>query len=264
MKPFTLFCLILLGMLVGVQVPLEGKEKYPKEENLEVVLERARSGDTNTQAIVGMMYLMGERVQASPQEAKKWLELAAANNSAAAQFGLGLIYDQGRGIPEDNLTALDYYTLAAEQGHKEAQTKLGYMYSVGEGVAENDAVAITWYKMAAEQGDDEAQLSLASMYMTGEGTPVDEHEAFRWVKQSAKHGNPQAQYILAAMYATGRGIQKPNPVKAFMWAILAADGLGAHSNAQKLAYELARIMTPYQIEQAQRERIAFTPKRADA
>ena len=105
------------------------------------------------------------------------------------------------------------FTRAAEQGLAHAQNNLGVMYDNGRGVPQDDKTAAEWYTRAAEQGHATAQTNLGGMYKNGNGVPKD------------------------LLYA-------------YMWANIAASG--GIEDAGKLRDNVRKMMTPPQIEQAQK------------
>jgi len=87
------------------------------------------------------------------------------------------------------------------------------------------------------------------MYANGWGVPQDFAEAVKWYRLAANQGTAKAQAILGAMYADGQGVPQ-DYVQAHMWLNLAAaQGL---EGAGKARDDIAGIMTPSQIEEAQR------------
>jgi TPR repeat protein len=76
----------------------------------------------------------------SPQEARDWLERAAANGYSPAQYQLACEYYQRHGatgrlkLPRDDALAFRWASLAADQRYVEAYKLLAYMYAFGHGV----------------------------------------------------------------------------------------------------------------------------------
>ena len=85
--------------------------------------------------------------------AAKYLESAAQQGYAPAQFQLAIAYSKGTGVEKNSDTALEWYTQAAGRGHSMAQRTLGNMYMNGEGVPVNKPLALAWYSILAEQGN---------------------------------------------------------------------------------------------------------------
>ena len=123
-------------------------------------------------------------------------------------------FDEGVAAYEkgDYATALREWQPLAEQRHAAAQGRLGLMYAEGRGVPRDDRMAAQWYRRAAEQGDASARNTLSVMYTIGTGVPKDY-------------------------------------VHAHMWADIAASG---GEKTLKLRNDLAKLMTPSQITEAQR------------
>jgi TPR repeat protein len=117
-----------------------------------------------------------------------------------------------------------WFTKAAEQGYVNAQNNLGVMYDDGDAVAENDVEAVKWFTKAAEQGFARAQNNLGAMYENGRGVPKDTIQAAKW-------------YILAIAQGNEEAVTKYT--------------------------ELAKLMTPEQIDQAQQASKQFVPQNAN-
>ena len=66
------------------------------------------------------------------------------------------------------------------------------MYDFGRGVAQSDADAMTWYRRAADQGHATAQNNLGAMYADGQGVGQDYVEAMMWFILASKSGDPDA------------------------------------------------------------------------
>lgn len=141
----------------------------------------------------------------------------------------------------------------------EAQWRLGIMYEFGRGVPLDRAEAAKWYRMAAEQGFVKAQHTLGVLYNLGHNVPRDRAEAAKWFRKAAEQGHAEAQYSLGLMYSTG-GVPQ-DYVQAYMWLNLAAaQGI---KPAQEFRDILAKLMTPSQIAEAQRQAREWRPKSPD-
>ena len=87
------------------------------------------------------------------------------------------------------------------------------------------------------------------MYEEGLGVDQDYLEAAKWYKKAAEQGLADAQYNLASLYHDGRGVT-PDFILAHMWYNLAA--AQGNPNASQNRNDLATIMTPAQVAEAQR------------
>lgn len=197
----------------------------------------------------------------SERKALSWLEKAAAQGDAKAQFNLGAMYDAGQIVPQNDAEALKWYQKAATQGDAKAQFNLGVMYSTGRSVAVDNLEAIRWYTKAAEQGHVGAQFNLGVLYDRGDGIlqhagdtlKVAQHgqaditlptttekmsqesEAVKWYQKAAEQGHALAQFNLGVMYSLGRGVPQDD-TKAAHWYEKAAqqDDLDAQVNLGSL------------------------------
>ena len=106
------------------------------------------------------------------------------------------MYAKGQGVPLNYKTAVTWYTLAAEKGDVSAQDSLGWMYDKGVGVPQNDKTAVMWYRLAAKQGYAGAQGDLGAMYSFGRGVPKDYVEAYKWGNLAAARGNERAERLM--------------------------------------------------------------------
>jgi TPR repeat protein len=152
-------------------------------------------------------------------------------------------------IRADYATALRIWRPLAEQGNADAQSNLGVMYFEGQGVPQDHAEAIKWFRLAAAQGLDDAQDYLGIMYTQGKGVPQDHAAAVGWFRQAAAQGHGSGQSNLGVMYSKGLGVAR-DPVLALMWWSLAVQN--GYVNASKFRDQIAPLLTPEQIAEAQR------------
>jgi TPR repeat protein len=87
------------------------------------------------------------------------------------------------------------------------------------------------------------------MYEKGGGVEKDEAEAVKWYKTAAQQGHAKAQYDLGRMYYNGFGVEKDYVTAHKWWTLAAAQG---DEDARKARDEVAQLMTPDQITEAQR------------
>ena len=146
----------------------------------------------------------------------------------------------------------------AEKGDAKAQYRLGLTYSNDIDVPQDFQEAAKWYRLAAEQGEEDAQSWLGYIYKDGLGVPKDFQEAAKWYRLAAEQGHAYAQYNLGVMYKDGEGVSQ-DYVLAHKWFNLAADqGLKPPAKGRD---DLAKQMTPSQIQEAQRLTREFKPKK---
>lgn len=197
---------------------------------------------------------------ATPQ--RQTLREAATNGDASAQYEIGQRYANGSsGVPQDNEQAAYWLNRAAEQGLAPAQYRLGTMFEKGLGLPENPTKARTWYERASAQGNVKAMHNLAVMQAEGAGGPQDFAGASRSFDSAAQHGLADSQYNLAILHERGLGVER-NLAEAYKWfTIASANGdadAGARAEALKNSVDAAKLVDA---ELAAR---TFAPRSADA
>ena len=174
----------------------------------------------------------------------------AEQGDASAQYDLGYMYLYGDGAPKRSEEALKWYRKAADQGHAKAQDSLGDIYCEGKMGWKNYTEGLKWYRKAADQGNASAQLSIGRIYAYGKGVPKNYAEGLKWLRKAADQGILGAQVDLGDIYANGKGVPK-DYVQSYVWLSIAAAN-GNEWSQVKLG-EIEELMTPAQIEEAQRE-----------
>jgi len=108
--------------------------------------------------------------------------MAAKSGDLDSQMILGEMYLDGIGVKVDHQKAFFWLSKAARAGDSEAQYLLGFMYENGLEVAVNMKRAVKWYTQAALQGDILSQYNLAIIYKEGKGEVLkDMIKAFKWL-----------------------------------------------------------------------------------
>ena len=95
------------------------------------------------QYYVGMMYLNGQGVEQSYDDAGTWFRKAAEHGISQAQFKLATLYFNGQGVPRDYEYAYAWYSVGAVHNHKQSQ----------------DAIADAKAKLSAEELTEAEKLS---------------------------------------------------------------------------------------------------------
>ena len=113
----------------------------------------------------------------------------------------------------------------------------------------------------AEGGHTVAQMIMGLLYMDGTGVRANPAKAVEMYRRSAEQGHWGGQYFLGRSYLEGRGVPQ-NFVLAHMWFNLAAsraDGEKERAGILEKRDFVAKIMTPTQIEDAQRRGMEWRP-----
>jgi len=115
------------------------------------------------------------------QAYKTFFQLAKSGD-VDSQTLLGEMYLDGIGTDIDIKKAFFWISKAASTGDAQAQYLLAFMYENGIKVAVNIPRAVTLYKKAALQGDILSQYNLAMIYKEGKGgVKKDMKQAFKWL-----------------------------------------------------------------------------------
>ncbi len=111
----------------------------------------AKSGDIDSQTILGEMYLDGIGIEPNHQKAFFWLSKAANSGDIEAQYLLGFMYENGLNVAVDINRAVKWYTKAAEGGDILSQYNLAVIYKEGrDGVQKDLKTAFKWLNMVAD------------------------------------------------------------------------------------------------------------------
>lgn len=162
-------------------------------------------------------YVDGNEIQDSIK-LKQWLDAAALQGDAGAEFDLATLYQNSIGIEHNSQLAKQWYEKSAQQGNADAQYALGCYYFYGYAGEQDYAKAKVWYEKAALQGDVRAQLQLGLMFTNGYGVEKDYQQAKSWFDKSVAQNDNRAKVMLGLMYLNGNGVEK-NYNDAKSWII---------------------------------------------
>ena len=183
----------------------------------------------------------------------------------AMSIALGLAGEAAAGFAEgasaynarNYSRALKEITPLARAGHAASQHLLGLMYYMGRGVARDYRQAMQWHRKAADQGHADAQYVVGAMFYTGNSVPPDHQQAVAWFRRAAEKGHAEAQHALALMYRYhAAGLPQDKVLAYMLWNLAAGAG---HAHAVEQRAEIAKRMTPEQIEEAQTMSRAWRP-----
>src|SRR5262249_38931417 len=108
-----------------------------KPEELPNLLEKAGSGDADSQVLVGLAFQRGQGAGQDTTRAAGWFQRAAEQGHPMAQTGLGLLTMNGDGVTKDPAMAISWLKKAAELNYSSAEGHLGWAYCIGNGVQKN-------------------------------------------------------------------------------------------------------------------------------
>ncbi len=136
-----------------------------------------------------------------------------------AQLQLGLMFKNGDIVPHVPQQAVKFLELAADQGNADAQLQLAEMLINGDDINPNPERACRLYQLAADQGHSESQFQLYLLFSSGRGgCEKDDDLACKWLRQAANHQHAEAQYRLGLIYYHGRThcVEK-DIIEAYAW-----------------------------------------------
>ena len=122
----------------------------------------AEQGDPVAQYELYKMYYFGQGVTKDDMLSLEWLLKSVQSGFPVAQCELGRIYCYD-GKNQNYNKAIAWLQAAAKQGYARAQYELYKMYYSGKGVSQNYALAFKWLQAAAEQEYAEAQSEFYKM-----------------------------------------------------------------------------------------------------
>ncbi|RUM66278.1 MAG: hypothetical protein DSZ06_03560 [Sulfurospirillum sp.] len=120
--------------------------KIEKESDKEVynrVFTLAKSGDINSQTLLGEMLLDGIGVKADLDKAFYWISKASNSGDADASYLLGFMYENGIKVHVNLQRAATLYEKGAREGSLMAKFHLAFMYHKGIGVQKDNKKAIS-------------------------------------------------------------------------------------------------------------------------
>ena len=169
-----LLCVLALTLLISFI--------YRDKSEFEVCLDKAESGDSNAQYIVGLMYFNGEGVEINFHNALQWFQKASKQENVKAQYAVGVMYYNGHGVTKDLAKAEEWFQKAAEQDNANAQYNIGVMYYRGESIKKDYDIAAEWFQKAADQGFAKAEevLNVINKEAGVIPMPKDELTASQW------------------------------------------------------------------------------------
>jgi len=241
----------------------------------------AEQGLAEAQFKLGIMYTLGKGVTRNNKIAVKWHRLAANQGNTfsrdllrSLQKSISELEEKRKNKPKpvssgdfqkgldavdkgDFEAAIKEWTPLAKKGDIIAQYNLGITYSK-KGPTQDFKAAFKWYNLAAVEGDSGSQYNLGVLYTNGEGVRPNDKIAAKWYRLAAEQGHNYAQDTLGTMYFQGKGVPQ-DYIRAHMWFNLAASQ--GNKLSRKKRNIIVKVMTPTQLETAQKLAQNFTPKK---
>ena len=242
MKKWILFIVTLF--LVGTAFGAETKQ-------IALLEAQAKKGDVDAQLELGEKYHYGLGVEQDYNKAAGWFHKAARQGLAGAQCYLGEINEKGLIYSVSYRRAVKWYRKAADQGYAQAQYCLGSIYERGVKEMKVHEKIITYQN---DPENEKGNTYSGTMNPdTHKGYYIDQNyaEALKWYQKAALQGHPQAQIKQGVLCANGQGTEQ-NLIMAYMWFTIGGSD-SETINTFKLIDRLREIMTPEQINEAERK-----------
>lgn len=169
----TLTLVVSFSVAADTKTIDEAVKKYYAgfpDEAISLMKPLALSGDVNAQYLLGnILYGLSKTKNFSDKDGPmKWYKMAAAQDSAAANYALGVIFHNKWSKSRDEreaATAIVYYQKATELGYKKAQVPLNRVKS-RSGISHQEAVALMKAKSTTPVSNSESGVQ-ASKIETG-------------------------------------------------------------------------------------------------
>jgi len=168
------------------------EDKLPATIGNPALRAAALAGDPAAAYEVASRFAEGHGVAQSHGEEARWLERAANQGLAPAQFRLGALYEKGIGVQKDLVRARDLYLAAAQRGNAKAMHNLAVLYGEGVSGTADYETAATWFRKAADHGIKDSQYNLAILYGRGIGVTQNYAESYKWFVLAANQGDGDA------------------------------------------------------------------------
>ena len=191
-------------IIASCKTELNGGKNDPS--TFATFLEAAQNGNATAQLIVAQCYYSGDGVEQNADEGWKWMEKAAENDIAYAQYAcaMQMISEQGNG-PKDTAKGMEWLKKAAEQGLPEAQADLASAYLEGRNVEKDEKKGVEMLENAVLQGNPMAMSVLAAYYINHSTSEEDHKKGIIMLQSLAAAGDPDSQFNLGFCYMNSVG-----------------------------------------------------------
>ena len=217
-------CRLLILFFVGC-IPLLAKAemldmnmnmaKY--RQKLPELIEQAKSGSTEKQFQLGMLYAAGIEGKPNYEKAIYWYRKVAELDVPDVYGLLAVMYAEGLGARQDFVEAGRWAFKSAGKGQALGEVILGAFYEEGAGLKRDYKKALDWYTKAARSSSNMgAQYRIGMLYLEGKGVKQDKVQALDWLAKAAALNDVYASYQLGLLYHEGRVVQR-NDVHALTW-----------------------------------------------
>ena len=186
--------------------------------------------------------------KAARQKDAQGNEVGYLGNHLAA-YNIGVMYLQGQGVPQSNNEAYRWFKIANEAYQEKRSNHVFFPAAVqmaralqsGVGVARDDKAAVKMWRAAADERCPDAMTGYAKMVMVGRGTIQNPTVAYSYLNSAANKWNLEAIELLANHTARGNMLNmEPNLSESAKWYIILA-GVNKKKFAGKARVALSKL-----------------------
>ena len=170
-------------------------------ESPEVICDLAKSGVSDAQYKLALMYRDGSVFGQNVELFEKWIECAATQGHTRAQVEYADILMNRNNVSD----ALLLYRQAADKGDNEARTKLSALNS---GKNEEVELLLDIFQRLATPDDPMNEYRYADLLLKTAWNNDDKKKSFDMFFNAAQHGYPNAFHQLGVMYKDGIGVER--------------------------------------------------------
>lgn len=233
------------GIIVWINGLSYWKKSIDARAALPLILEKSVSGDAESQAELGAMYIDGIGIKQDYKKGAEWAKKSSDQWNREGQHNYALALSNGLGVEKDYVTATALWYIACAQGLGESEAAFSNIHKdmSSEQIKESEILAFQMAKERAESGDGSAQASL-SLGLLYSKLKKDYENAYKWFHESAKKSNPAGQFHYGDLLISGAAGSK-DTVLGLAWLIIATknqsfdfvfrdDSSGLRKSIQKL------------------------------
>lgn len=189
----SIYSMPVVGAIPFPQLTKESQKLLPEEGAfIERWQKSAEQGDAEAQYRMGYNYYHKCNDE---REARKWFDLAIAQDNEWSWLSLAECYHNAIGVGWSDSTACEYYIKAAEAGNLEAMCETFNLYMEGGWPNDNEQETRNWLLKSAEGGYEGAQMWLA--------TEAWDHRTLSEKEDFFGDHIAGVQYQLGLIYLTG-------------------------------------------------------------
>ena len=249
----------------GNVVAAETIKEAANNGNRDAALRYGYLAHTGKLPAVGTNYATAMKAykKAARQKDKQGNEIGFYANHLAA-YNIGLMYLQGQGVPQSVNEAYRWFKIANDTYQEKKQSevffpaayRLATALQTGVGTQRDDKEAVLMWKKMASQKVPEAHLAYAKMAIVGQGMPSNNSIAISQLNEAANAWNMEAILMLIKLYEKGVGTtnKSNNKLTIAKWYIVLAAASKKYKGKAAAALE---SLQPEQQERAKKEAAMF-------